>query len=393
MKEDVVVCYMHAGSGNHGCEAIVNATCNLLKHPVRLVSNRPWEDRRYTPGSLCEVVAWKSVTGNRFRHAILLAKRLVLRDPDAYARFQYQEIIEPNSYKTCLSIGGDNYCYEDMLAEVMSVNRLLKKQGSRIVLWGCSIEPDLLNRMDVVEDLKGYELILARESLTYEALCTAGLHQNSILCPDPAFTLSTAQVHYPADFGKKGIVGINLSPLIMKSETVKGITIQNYKELIQYILKNTEYAVALIPHVVWENNDDRQSMEALYKEIMLEQDYSDRVIMIQDCNCMELKGYIAACRFFVGARTHATIAAYSTGVPTLVVGYSVKARGIAKDLFETEEHYVLPVQSLKRSDDLKKEFLWLMENETQIREQLESVMPDYKKRAAEAAVHLTERVQ
>ena len=108
---------------------------------------------------------------------------------------------------------------------------------------------------------------------------------------------------------------------------------------------------------------------------------------------MELKGYIAACRFFVGARTHATIAAYSTGVPTLVVGYSVKARGIAKDLFETEEHYVLPVQSLKRSDDLKKEFLWLMENETQIREQLESVMPDYKKRAAEAAVHLTERVQ
>ncbi len=53
-------------------------------------------------------------------------------------------------------------------------------------------------------------------------------------------------------------------------------------------------------------------------------------------------------------RTHATIAAYSTGVPTLVVGYSVKARGIARDLFGTEDGYVLPVQQLKESDELTK---------------------------------------
>ena len=51
--------------------------------------------------------------------------------------------------------------------------------------------------------------------------------------------------------------------------------------------------------------------------------------MIQDDNCMVIKGYISRCELFIGARTHATIAAYSTGVPTLVLGYSVKARGIA----------------------------------------------------------------
>ena len=56
-----------------------------------------------------------------------------------------------------------------------------------------------------------------------------------------------------------------------------------------------------------------------------------RVMLVQDCNCEELKGYISRCRFFIGARTHATIAAYSSQVPTLVVGYSVKAKGIAKD--------------------------------------------------------------
>ena len=67
---------------------------------------------------------------------------------------------------------------------------------------------------------------------------------------------------------------------------------------------------------------------------------------------MELKGYIARCRFFVGARTHATIAAYSSCVPTLVLGYSVKSRGIARDLFGNEENYVLPVQSLQEPDEL-----------------------------------------
>lgn len=55
---------------------------------------------------------------------------------------------------------------------------------------------------------------------------------------------------------------------------------------------------------------------------------------------------------FIGARTHATIAAYSSLVPTLVVGYSVKARGIARDLFGTEKNYVLPVQLLRKEEDL-----------------------------------------
>jgi polysaccharide pyruvyl transferase WcaK-like protein len=54
----------------------------------------------------------------------------------------------------------------------------------------------------------------------------------------------------------------------------------------------------------------------------------------------------------VGARTHSTIAAYSSGVKTLVIGYSVKSRGIAKDLFGDYEGYVLPVQELSSPDAL-----------------------------------------
>ena len=98
-------------------------------------------------------------------------------------------------------------------------------------------------------------------------------------------------------------------------------------------------------------------------------------------NCMELKGYIARCKFFVGARTHATIAAYSSCVPTLVLGYSVKSRGIANDLFQTNEHYVLPVQSLSDPLELARNFDWIMDHEQEIKTHLKNIIPDYISKA------------
>lgn len=39
-------------------------------------------------------------------------------------------------------------------------------------------------------------------------------------------------------------------------------------------------------------------------------------------------------------------------MPTLVIGYSVKARGIARDLFGTEEGHLIPVQELASAQQL-----------------------------------------
>ena len=110
--------------------------------------------------------------------------------------------------------------------------------------------------------------------------------------------------------------------------------------------------------------------------------------MLDDYNCMELKGYISRCRMFIGARTHSTIAAYSTCVPTLVIGYSVKAKGIAKDIFGTYENYVLPVQSLSNKDDLINAFEWMKDNEDVIRKHLNEFMPGYKEKALQGKVEI-----
>ena len=279
-----------------------------------------------------------------------------------------------------LSIGGDNYCYGTFPTELAYLNRVLNKANCRTVLWGCSIEPELLNDKRIVKDLNRYSLITARESITYDALLNAGINKNTKLYPDPAFQLDKIDPKLSDDFSERNIVGINVSPLIMKYERNKNITWENYRQLIRYILQTTEMQIALIPHVVQLGNDDRIPLQVLYDEFK----ESGRVVMIEDHNCMELKGYISHLRMFICARTHASIAAYSTCVPTLVTGYSVKANGIAKDIFGTCEHYVVPVQSLQKNDELVSAFQWLTGHENVIRGYLREFMPSYCAKAQNA---------
>ena len=168
--------------------------------------------------------------------------------------------------------------------------------------------------------------------------------------------------------------------MIVRHEKVEGITLTNYRKLIDHILQTTEDCVALIPHVMWNYNDDRLTLKELYRGY----EGNGRVMIFPDMSCQKIKYIISKCRAFIGARTHATIAAYSSCVPTLVVGYSVKARGIARDLFGSEENYVLPVQALENPEELIQAYDWMMEREQEIRDRLQSLMPEYCAKAKAA---------
>lgn len=414
--QNQIILYMHAGSGNHGCEAIVNSLCHMMKEDAVLVSYRGNEDGQYTLKDLCEIKQERSFEEHKLAHIAYYAYRMLTKDAASFLRYRYEDIFEKPMSPLAISIGGDNYCYDSMLSDLRLANLAFTQKGTKTVLLGCSIEPELLksgqgtNR--ILEDLSHYHLIIARESLTYNALCAAfekrqeeGNHNNSnnttqdtlalpriVQIPDPAFTLGYIRKKVPDGFWKGNTVGVNVSPLIQKSESVPGITMKCYEELIEWIIEHTDMQIALIPHVVWKNNDDRKPLSELYEKYKS----TERLLQIPDGSCEELKGYISQCRFFVGARTHATIAAYSTCVPTLVVGYSVKAAGIAQDLFGSTDHYVLPVQSLKDPQDLVQGFQWLMEQEDSIREHLQRKIPDYQRQAlqtGEEINHLWEELK
>ena len=374
-----ITLYGNGSSGNHGCEAIIRGTVALLgaeKNSFRIQSAGPQEDKSYGLGSLAQIFPATCAYKKGF---LFLKAYLKLKLTGNYTDMDglsYLPGIRQASVGTdiALSVGGDNYCYGS--AGIYGyLNQAYRKNGIKTALWGCSIEPDVVTQKSVSDDLSRYSLIVARESITYEAV--RHVQQNAFLTPDPAFFMAPQICNMDDRFLSRNIIGINISPMIISNETTPGAAYENYKQLIRYVLTETDACAALIPHVVWKSNDDRTVLRQLYHGF----NDDPRLILAEDHTAPELKYIISHCSFFVGARTHATIAAYSTCVPTLVVGYSVKARGIARDLFGTEDGYVLPVQELSAPDQLSKSFAVLYGKRDAVHDHLSRTLPDYLARA------------
>ena len=143
-------------------------------------------------------------------------------------------------------------------------------------------------------------------------------------------------------------------------------------KLINYILNHTNLNILLIPHVLWKGQDDRE-----ISNVILRKYNSSRISVLNSdtLNYCELRYVISKCRFFIGARTHAVISAYSTYVPTIALGYSIKSKGIAKDL-ELNECLVINSKQVKENAVLSS-FKYLSQNEERIRRHLEKMIPDY----------------
>lgn len=375
------VLYMHTGSGNHGCEAIIKTTAKLLNGPNNIVlwSLSKKEDIKYGVDKIVEeIIESEQIQKFSLSYFEALIKRVILKRKEANLDIFIKRLFKNN---VAISVGGDNYCYKWSAEQGIRLDRIIRKYCNKSVLWGCSIDSAVITE-EMKDDLKAFDLITAREGITYK--CLKKINSNTVQIADSAFLLEKKIKELPANFKEKNTVGINISPMVMDFGKNSNIVLENYEKLIQFILEKTEMNICLIPHVIWTYTNDLIPLKKLFQKY----ENSGRVSLIQDGTCEELKGYISKCRFFVGARTHATIAAYSTYVPTLVVGYSVKSQGIAEDLFDSYENYVLPVQNIEKTEDLLNGFLWIIEHELEIKERLERVIPNYILRAEKAQEYL-----
>lgn len=370
-----IVMYAHGGSENHGCEAIVRATNDLIKkrNEMHLLSYDIEQDKKYDlDKSLVLHQGLHSINKKSISFVKAYFSQKIKSEYYQMDALMHKKGIESlSNMDISLFVGGDNYCYSDV-KNYIYINKYMRKKSKVNILWGTSVEPELLNDELIRKDIQKYDMIFARESISYKAL--KKVNPNTYLYPDPAFYLPYKKTFLPLGFEEGNTIGINMSPLIMDYEKSNGMAFENFRSLIEYLITNTTYKIALIPHVTWRSNDDRVPLMKLYEEFK----DTDRIILVNDQGCRELKFIISHCRFLVGARTHATIAAYSSCIPTLVVGYSVKARGIATDLFGKEEGYVVPVQNLRDTNDLVNAFKWIEKNEDEIIELLKKKMNTYQ---------------
>ncbi len=371
----------HSGSLNRGCEAIVKGTINIISRvdsdaEFHLASYCADDDKKL--GISLSQVSPRDL--NKIETAIAKISLKINHSEYYSLKTMYSDVIAnavENDY--CLFIGGDTYCYGDN-APSRAVATALNKKGKKTVLWGASIGKEDLTA-EKIEALKTFDAIFARESITYSVLEKIIPQEKLFLFSDPAFCMEREDLPLPDGFQQGNTLGFNLSPLVTrKNPDLLNACI----EFLKGVIENTTLQIALIPHVTKQSNDDCEVLDEVYELL----NDSIRVIKIPgNLNANQYKGYIARCRFFIGARTHATIAAYSNGVPTMVLGYSVKSKGISKDLF-SQEKFVLDSSVLSNGQAIYCEFEKLMEQEDDIKRELRKVIPTKIKSALDAGEQL-----
>lgn len=380
-----IMLYQHDSSYNHGCEALATTISKEVlrivpESEVYLCSHHFKQDEQYHIQSIHKVIdnpRWlRRWTFGWFFYQI---DRRLINCKKLQEKFEVDKpcIKLAEDMDCCIAIGGDNYCYNKGKV-YWPTERVIKKMGKKMMLWGCSVEPDELYG-ELAEHLQLFDVITVRDSITYEAFLKNGFEGKVHLVADSAFLLEKATVEYPENWKEGQMVGINLSPMILDYTKNREQVVQSIYSLVEHILNTTEMNIVFVPHVRLSYTDDMDTLRPIYEK------YKDtkRVVLLDDynLNCSQLKGYISSCRFFIGARTHSIIAAYSTEVPALALGYSVKAEGIARDIFGTAENLVLPVQTFNNPEATVEGFEYLLKNETALRNKLYEVMPNYKEKA------------
>ena len=131
-------------------------------------------------------------------------------------------------------------------------------------------------------------------------------------------------------------IGLNISGLQWNGGFHKnnqfGLSI-NYKEYVVKIigeLLSKGYSVYLIPHVI-ENESDNLDGDVCACNLLIKR-FPQLEMAPLFTSPIEAKSYISNMDFFIGARMHATIAAFSANVPVIPFSYSRKFEGLYEQL-------------------------------------------------------------
>lgn len=364
---------IHIDGDNRGCEGIAKGTALLLgKSKAELLGlcrNVPVDKKLGIDKYVTLVPYKKNTLINRIFNRIIssLGLNLDYRFVDVYKQF----IERMKKEDIMISTGGDMMCYGD--CEVNTTNNQAYSKGCKTILWGCSMGPENLTPKKE-ETLHRFSLIYARESLSYDFFKSLGL-KNVVCYPDPAFILKPEVVQLPHYMDEGEIVGINISNYTIKSNDFTSPFGKEFVGFVKNLLRHSAYKVLLIPHVLWRNQDDRILCELLASELS---DFSERVYILetQNYNYLQIRYIISKLYCFIGSRTHAVISAYSTCIPTIALGYSIKARGIAKDLGLPMD-LVLDTRNEKDHHKLSESFNYLESHYDEIKKHLINVVPNY----------------
>ncbi|MFN0196778.1 MAG: polysaccharide pyruvyl transferase family protein [Planctomycetaceae bacterium] len=402
--------FVLAGNGpnsNRGCEAILRGTVEILRrafgecrfinvyNPQPESSNTPSEtDPDIESRPLNRMELSKGLKCNsgfqRFLPYRFRRKFIIRETADVLFRGLESYVLESEAV---LSIGGDNYTLDyGQPYTFMAIDEFAKRCHRPLIIWGASIGPfhkDPDFEKLIIPHLKhDVTAIYFREEQSYRYLKTAGLGPNLHRMADPAFVMPPGSVS-DEQLGfslPEQAIGVNLSPMLAgyAFEGDKARWMSSAISIVERIVKDFRLPVILIPHVTTATSDDHVFMKSIYEN--LTGHHRQLFLAPRSLTASQTKGLISRLRCLVAARTHATIASFSTRVPALSLAYSTKAFGLNERLFGHHD-FVVPPEALGPEAVIQGIRL-LLQREPEIREQLNRRIPQEIQLAFEAGENL-----
>lgn len=376
-----------AGNGsfrNHGCEAIARGTIELLRRTFGSaleLSYAAHNSREETEAELSSL-GYADVRALPFCPPIRrgsrpwveyhVNRRLGTSFPALFEGLR-ETICEADAV---LSIGGDNYSLDYGYPErFLQFDRFVLRQSRPLVYWCASVgsfsaDPVFEQRMR--SHLGRVPAILARESSTVAYLRSVGIAHNVRLVADPAFAMQASRpgasrfavdrdhfvgvnfsttVARRADRRRKGSIGVTEAgrcaaghPSFKGSPKTYDQMCRSHAAMTVALMGLCDGNLVFVPHVTGGAHCDHRFMTRVADHV--ERLGHERPLVVPPTlTAPEYKWVISRARIFIGARTHATIAAFSSGVPTAALSYSLKAHGLTRDMYDSEE-YCIPAEQV-----------------------------------------------
>jgi colanic acid/amylovoran biosynthesis protein len=271
-----------------------------------------------------------------------------------------------------IASGGDMFGSEygpESLDLNLGVLRLATSLGRPVVFLGHSIGP-----FRTKDELAAWArvaaqcpLITLREGLSYDYVrANSSLPQTKV-----AKTADVAFLLRPAETGEKLFEALGLDPQRPTVACAISQGISRYAEVdaashrrawhacIEHFAVALGLQVLLVPHVQdrYPGNDDAILGTGLLRGVSAGARVRTR-LAAGDFSAAEYKALISRCELVIAERMHAAIAGLSSGVATLAVGYSVKARGILLDILGpqmVEDGLLMPVESFAEATSVVKQ--------------------------------------
>ncbi len=326
--------------------------------------------------------------------------------PSLEKRFLFHNL--PEFLRPCdvaLSCGGDLYTpsrKNTVLDIFYRMDDIALNAGLPYFYWGASVGP--FTKMTEFEAYfkKHVENIgvFARETATFDYLKGLGKDHGLFLISDPAFAMRPER---PDDLAAIGgdippdSIGLNINAFLLnfvKDATYPaGAWTEDCLRALRALLKKTQGKIFLIYHVTMpggaQGGCDRDFMRML-RDRLDEAEKKRTVLLPPGYTAPQLKWVISQMRLLVAARTHATIAAFSTHTPVVSISYSQKSKGLNRDLFETLDYCVDAEKIATEPDALTDAVERALANEDAMRRTLAEKIPAHVANAYKAGEILRE---